>query len=337
MSGAVVREAVLLVGGLGTRLRPLTYKVPKALMPVANIPLIGYEIIPLVRAGVERIIFAVSHHAQALKESLGDGSSWGAEFVYVEEKDRLDTAGAIGNVREHISGHFFACNGDIIYDIDPAALAADHLDNGAMVTFCLRRVDDISHFGLIQWDDSGRVTAFREKVAIDETGRNTVNSGYYVMSPEVFDHIPAGAVYSCETQLFPELLAAGAPLYAHLPSREGFWADVGRVETYLQANGAILEGTLDWHGPKVCGEVAPGAMVADSVHVDEEVIISAGARVGPRVSLGRGTVVEAGAELVDCIVWPHSRIGAGARLHGCIVAGQRVPAGQELQSEVIVE
>ena len=148
MSRAVITEAVLLVGGLGTRLRPLTYQLPKALIPVANRPLIAYEIIPLVRAGVRRIVLAMGYKADILRKQLGDGSQWGAELIYVEETERLDTAGAISNVRDYLSGPFFALNGDMIYDVDLAALGQAHLQQQALVTLCLRRVAEILHFGL---------------------------------------------------------------------------------------------------------------------------------------------------------------------------------------------
>ncbi|HEX2974287.1 MAG TPA: NDP-sugar synthase, partial [Tepidisphaeraceae bacterium] len=232
MNITTINQAVLLVGGLGTRLRPLTYSLPKALIPVANLPLIAYEIIPLVRAGVKQIIFAMGYKADLLREYLGDGTDYGTEFVYVEEREKLDTAGAIKNVAEYLTGDFFCCNGDMIYDVDLCAFAADHLRREALVTYCLRRTEDIHHFGLIQWQDDGRVTAFKEKVAVDETGRNTVNSGFYLMSPEVLEHIPAGVPYSSEQQLFPDLLERGLPLYAHVPVEDGYWADVGRCDTY---------------------------------------------------------------------------------------------------------
>lgn len=330
-----IQQAVLLVGGLGTRLRPLTYKLPKALIPVANLPLIAYEIIPLVQAGVKQIIFAMGYKADLLREHLGDGSGYGAEFIYVEEEEKLDTAGAIKNVASHLTGPFFACNGDMIYDVDLRAFAADHLAREAMITYCLRRTDEIQHFGLIQWQDDGRVTAFKEKVPIDETGRNTVNSGFYLMSPEVLDYIPPGVPYSSEQQLFPDLLNRGLPLYAHVPEKDGYWADIGRFETYLQANGDVLEGKLSWFPPTLCSP-ADGASVAASVDIQSNVTLGAGANIGPRVSIGAGAVVGEQASIEDSIIWPGSVIGARARLTRCIIAGGTVPEGACLADEVIV-
>jgi len=369
-----IQQAVLLVGGLGTRLRPLTYALPKALIPVANLPLIAYEIIPLARAGVKQIIFAMGYRADLLREHLGDGSDYGVEFVYVEEQERLDTAGAIRNVAEHITGPFFCCNGDMIYDVDLAAFAQDHLRREALITYCLRRTEDIQHFGLIQWQDDGRVTAFKEKVAVDETGRNTVNSGFYLMSPEVLDYIPSGVSYSSETQLFPDLLARGLPLYAHVPQRDGYWADVGRFDTYLQANGDVLEGKISWFEPKVCSRRSPSSpgvrsdcragactppragvaetaggiqapalqaesddvSIAASVDIQSNVSLGAGATIGPRVSIGARAVVGEEAVIEDSIIWAGSVIGAKARLNRCIIAGGTVPEGACLTDEVIV-
>jgi NDP-sugar pyrophosphorylase family protein len=361
MTTTTINQAVLLVGGLGTRLRPLTYTLPKALIPVANLPLIAYEIIPLVRAGVKQIIFAMGYKADLLREYLGDGTDYGTEFVYVEEQEKLDTAGAIKNVAEYVTGDFFCCNGDMIYDVDLCAFAADHLRREALVTYCLRRTEDIQHFGLIQWQDDGRVTAFKEKVAVDETGRNTVNSGFYLMSPEVLEHIPAGVPYSSEQQLFPDLLARGLPLYAHVPVRDGYWADVGRFDTYLQANGDVLEGKISWFEPTVCsgletrgadrpgrpenepcasGSAAPtreaGGGGADSVDIQSNVNIGAGASIGPRVSIGARASVGDEAVIEDSIIWAGSVIGARARLNRCIIAGGTVPEGACLTDEVIV-
>ncbi|MCE5240510.1 NDP-sugar synthase [bacterium] len=336
MASATIEQAVLLVGGLGTRLRPLTYQLPKALMPVANLPLIAYEIVPLAQAGVKQIILAMGYRAELLQSHLGDGSAWGVELVYVEEPELLGTAGALGNVRKHISGPFFACNGDMIYDVDLRAFAADHLRREALITFCLRRTDDIAHFGLIQWDDAGRVTAFKEKVPLDETGRNTVNSGFYLMSPEVLDHIPSGQVYSSEHDLFPDLLSQGRALYAHVPAQDGYWADVGRVDTYLQASRDVIAGKLSWLRPAVKSPVPATVTLAGPVDIAADVTLGEGVCLGGETALGAGVVVEAGAVVTESVVWPGSRIGPQARVHGSIIAGATVPEGAEVTNEVIV-
>ena len=191
------------------------------------------------------------------------------------------------------------------------------------ITFCLRRTDDIAHFGLIQWDDAGRVTAFKEKVPCDETGRNTVNSGFYLMSPEVLDHIPPGQKVSSERDLFPGLLRAGAPLYAHLPEQDGYWADVGRMDTYLRANSDVVRGKLRWFEPDVRSRLLATVTVSPQADVAEMVSVGAGAVIGAGTALGSGSSVGAGAVVTESIVWPGSRIGAGARVHGSIIAEPR--------------
>jgi NDP-sugar pyrophosphorylase family protein len=304
---------------------------------VANLPLIAYEIIPLARAGVRQIILAMGYRAELLRPHLGDGSQWGVELVYVEEAQPLDTAGAIGNVRDRLTGPFFACNGDMIYDVDLAAFAADHVRREALITFCLRRTDDIAHFGLIQWDDAGRVTAFKEKVPFDETGRNTVNSGFYLMAPEVLDAIPPGRPYSNERDLFPGLLRAGRPLYAHVPERDGYWADVGRLDTYVQANAAVVGGKLSWFRPEVRSALPAGAQLLGPADLAADVCLGEGVVIGAGTAIGAGAVIEAGAVVTQSIIWPGSRIGRGARVHGSVVAGAAVPEGAGVINEVIVD
>jgi NDP-sugar pyrophosphorylase family protein len=330
-------QALILVGGLGTRLRPLTLHQPKALLPVANRPLLSYELEWLRRAGVRQAILAVSYQAQVLREGL-DRTDWGLEIVYVEEAERRDTAGAIGNCREYLQGSFWALNGDLIFDFDPHPLVAAHRAQAAAVTLTLRRVEDIRPFGLIQRDAAGRVTAFREKVDRDPTGQNTVNAGIYLLEPEVLDYIPVGISYSNERQLFPELVRAGRVVLGYLPPDMGYWSDVGRVETYLEANRAILGGALSWVTPEVAPDtvIEPGAEITLPCSVAEGVVVRAGAQVGPFVSLGTGVEVGAEAVIRDSVVYPGAGIGPRARLeHSVVAGGETVAPGSHHKGEVI--
>lgn len=330
-------QAIVLVGGLGTRLRPLTYRMPKALLPVLNRPLLSYELEWLRRAGVRQVILAVSYQAERLEAGLGDGSQWGLELVYVAERERLDTAGALKNCQDHIRGRFWALNGDLIFDFDPRPLVAKHVAEGALLSQTLRRVEDITPFGLIQRDAAGRVTAFLEKVSEDPTGQNTVNAGIYLMEPEILERIPPGVAYSNELDLFPTVLTSGATVLGHLATDMTYWADVGRLETYLQVNRDLLSGALDWVGPAVDSSAhVSGAALIPPCHVAGGVSVEAGARVGPHVSLGTGAVVEAGARLTDCVVLPEARIAGRADLESVVVsAGEFVPAGHQQQGGVI--
>ena len=327
-----IRQAVQLAGGRGTRLRPLTYQRPKALLPVLNRPLISYELELLGRYGVAEVILAAGYQAERLRPALGDGSRWGVELRCVQETLPLDTAGAMKNVETLIGGPFFVFNGDLILDVEPNLMAQKHLESGATATILLRQVTDIAHFGLVQRDRDGFVTAFVEKAAHDATGQNTVNAGVYIMLPEVMAEIPAGQAYANETDLFPRLLERGAKLCGYLPDQAGYWNDVGRLETYLQVNRDLLDGRLPW----LKLPAAELAQIGAEVQIHEpccwakDVAFERGARVGPYVSLDEGVRVGEEAKLEDCVVHARATIGAGANLRSLVVAeNEQVPAGHK--------
>jgi len=327
-----VKQAVLLVGGLGTRLRPLTHTRPKALVPLLNRPLLSYELELLARHGVRDVILAVSYQADQLRAELGEGERWGLSLRYVEEAEPLGTAGGIKNVEALIEGPFLAFNGDLVMEVDLRELGQAHLESEAVLTLCLRRVDDISAFGLIRRDEDGWVTAFLEKVEVDETGQNTVNSGVYVMSPEILEHIPPGEECSNEHQLFPGLLEAGQRVYGHVPSAWGYWNDVGRLDGYLEANRSLLNGALSWVGPGMAEDVkvAEGAEVVEPCLLGEGATIGSGATVGPWVTLGEGAVIGEGARVSDSILWPRATVGRGARVKGSVV-GEAASVGDDAE------
>ncbi len=325
-----ISQAVLLVGGVGTRLRPLTYLMPKALLPVLNCPLISYELELLGRSGVPDVLLTTGYQASELRDVLGGGENWGIHLTYVEEQPPLDTAGAIKNAQELLAGDFFAFNGDLILDCDLAELACAHRESGALVTILLRQVEDISHFGLVQRDEEGFVTAFREKVDVDETGQRTVNAGVYVMTAEVLDYVPVGEPYSSESDLFPALLEAGLPILGYLPAQQGYWTDVGRLETYLAANHDLLSGRLPWvYGPW-CDEQleGSGARVVPPICCGSDVKAGEAAEIGPYVTLGDDVQIGAGSVLTDCIVQAGATVEGEVILDSVIVAEKEtVPAG----------
>ena len=330
-----IKQAVLLVGGLGTRLRPLTYLRPKALVPVMNRPLISYEIRLLALHGVCDIILAVGYAADTLREHLGDGSRWGVHLTYREDPTPLGTAGAIRNVADLLDDAFFCMNGDLVFDLDLTQIAQRHVEAGATVTHALRQVPDISQYGLIQCDDAGRVTAFREKVTHDETGRNTVNFGLYVMSRGVVERIPTGVAYSSEYDLFPRLLDAGLPLYGFLPEASGYWSDVGRLETYLQTSHDVLGGALPWASAQVPNGASGG--FRGPVDAPAGAVVAESAQVGPFVSIGEGVRIGPDAVIRDSVLCDGATIGAGATLQDTIVAwGAVVEPGAHHEAGVVM-
>lgn len=337
-AGPSPEQAIILVGGLGTRLRPLTYHLPKALLPVVNRPLLSFELEWLRRAGVRQVILTVTHQAEALQAALGEGQLWDLELVYVKEEQPLDTAGALKNAARQVQDSFWALNGDLIFDFDPLPMVSRHRQNQALLSLCLRRVEDISPFGLIQCDREGRVTAFREKTEHDPTGQNTVNAGVYLMEPEVLDRVPSGQPYSNERQLFPELLEASAPVWGFRPDPMVYWIDVGRLDSYLQANHDLLGGALPWVRPEhtASAQVSPQAKIVPPCNLAEDVIIEAGARVGPYVSLGPAARVEAGARLAESIVHAQTVIAPNAILENVVVAGGETVPAAHVQREGVI-
>jgi len=325
-----ISQAVLLVGGAGTRLQPLTYLMPKALLPVLNRPLISYELELLGRSGVPDVLLTTGYQTSRLRDVLGGGESWGVHLTYVEEQPLLGTAGAIKNAQELLAGDFFAFNGDLILDCDLTELARAHRQSGALVTILLRQVDDVSHFGLVQCDERGFVTAFREKVEVDETGQRTINAGVYVMAAEVLDYIPIGESYSNETDLFPALLAAGLPILGHLPAQQGYWTDVGRLETYLAANHDLLSGHLPWVEWSRCDEQLErsGGRMMPPICCGSRVTVGEAAQIGPYITLGDDVEIGTGSVLTDCIIQAGATVGAEVMLESVIVAeSETVPAG----------
>ena len=311
-------RAVLLAGGLGTRLRPLTYAEPKPLAPVANRPLISYSLRMLRRGGVDEAILASGHMADRLREALEGEREDGLLVRCVDEPEPLDTAGGVKNALPRADAAFIAMNGDQILDVDVRALLQAHERNRADLTIVVRRVEDVSAFGLVLCDEDHRIEAFLEKRPDDPTGRNLVNSGLYVFSPSVLDEIPSARAYSNEHDLFPGLVEAGARVFAFPMSSEAYWADVGTPVKYLDANRRLLNGALPWadrpSDPERSSDIAPGARVAPT------------AQIGPSVSVGAGAVVGEGVAVANSILWPGAVVGEGCRLANVIVGpGCRVP------------
>ncbi|MBM3497478.1 MAG: NDP-sugar synthase [Armatimonadetes bacterium] len=317
-------QAVVLAGGLGTRLRPLTLIEPKPLVPVANRPLISYALRMVRRGGGREAILASGYMAGRLREVLEGEQPDGLRVRCVEEPEPLDTAGAIRFALSAAEGAFIALNGDQILDVDVRALLDAHQARQADVTIVVRRVEDVSPFGLIQSDAAGRIEAFLEKRPEDPTGRNLVNAGMYVFAPSVLEAIPRGRPYSNEADLFPQLIQAGATVCAFRMPDEAYWADVGTPRKYLDANAAVLCGALPWADPPSdpgsASDIAPSARVAPS------------ARIGPHAAVGAGAAVGANTAVRDSILWPGAVVEEGCRLANVIVGpGGRVPAGTVIE------
>jgi mannose-1-phosphate guanylyltransferase len=355
-------QALVLVGGEGTRLRPLTRTAPKPIVPLVDRPFIRYMIDWLARHGVDEVVLSIGFLAHGIREGLGDEIPGGPRLVYVEEPDRRGTAGAIKYAEEHLGDRFLALNGDVLTDLDLTALMRRHEDAGARATLALYPVDDPTAYGLVRRKDDGEITEFLEKPDPAEIDTNEISAGAYVLERSVLDLIPPDREFSIEREVFPRLVGEG--LYSQ--RLEGYWMDIGTPERYLQASWDILEGrvesepgrAVDDRGTYVAGDadVDDAATVDSSAFVDAGAEIGPGAVVGPRVVVGpgcrigenakvSGTVLHAsceidpGAEVEDSILAPNVRVGHGARVGPDCVIGQgaSIDPGSEVGSGSRIE
>ncbi len=292
-------EAVILAGGYGTRLRPLTYKIPKPLIPIANKPMVMH-IIDSLPQKVEKVILAVSYKRDVLQKYLEENPPEGRELVLVEEKEPLGTGGAIKNVEREISGDFLAFNGDVISSLDPSVLTNTLIEKKAGAVISLWRVNDPSHYGVVEMRD-GWIRRFVEKPRLNEAPSNLISAGAYALSYDVLDLIPPGRVVSLEREIWPILVEKG--MYGM--EFRGYWTDAGTRERVLEANSLILQGMgkklIAGNGSEILGNVT------EHTSIGKNVIIDGSAEVSNSIIMD-GCILENGSKVVDSIIGPEERI-----------------------------
>ena len=228
-------QALILAGGKGTRLRPLTVYTPKPIVPICNRPFLLYQIDTLKRAGITDITLSLSYQPNKIEHLLGDGSDHGVKLKYTVEPQPMGTAGAYKFAEDLIREPTVVFNGDILTDLDLKAVIREHTEQKATATIVLAPVENPQSYGLVETEKDGRIRRFLEKPKADEITCNTINAGTYVLEPKVLDYLPAGENYSFEYGLFPDLLKRGEAFYAHIPVRT-YWIDIGTPERYLQVH-----------------------------------------------------------------------------------------------------
>ncbi len=331
-------QALILVGGEGTRLRPLTETVPKAVMPLAGRPFLSYMIDWLGQHGVDEVVLACGYRADVVREVLGEGGS--PRLRYVEEPEPRGTAGAIKFAAEQLGERFLALNGDVLSDLDLSALMAFHERRGARATLGLYPVDDATGYGLVERAEDGAVSEFLEKP--ERPGPGDINAGAYVLERSVLDLIPAQGMVSIERDIFPCLIGQG--LFA-LPL-PGYWMDIGTPDRYLRATWDILERRvrtdlgerLDDRGRLIApgAEIDAGAVIEGPALIGEGARIRAQARVGPRVVIGPDCEVAGGTRVESSVLLGGCRIGEGASVRGAIAGAEaQVAAGGSVKDGVI--
>jgi mannose-1-phosphate guanylyltransferase len=313
-------RAVVLVGGFGTRLRPLTLATPKQMLPVVDRPMIERVVAALAGHGVSDAILSLGYRPDAFLEAYPDDVCAGVRLHYAVEAEPLDTAGAVRFAADEggIDSTFLVVNGDVLTDLDVTDLWKAHHDRGAEATIALTPVEDPSRYGVVPIDDRGRVEAFIEKPPADEAPTNWINAGTYVLEPSVLDRIPAGRRVSIERETFPSMVTDGS-LFA-LQSA-AYWIDAGTPATYLQAQLDLIDGvrTPVEAGLSPRSEIADDAVVHHSV-VMAQATIGPGAQVTDSVVLP-GARVDAGASVTRSIVGPGAVVGAGASIDELSVLG----------------
>jgi mannose-1-phosphate guanylyltransferase len=324
-------QAIVLVGGEGTRLRPLTYGTPKPMVPIVGVPFLARTMERLHRAGIREVILPAGYLPQAISDYFGDGSNIDMKITYVIEETPLGTAGALKNVEQYIRGPFFVLNGDVLTSLDLRAMQEMHEKKGGIGLLHLIRVEDPSAFGCVVHDAGGRISAFVEKPPKGAEPTNEINAGTYLFEREVLDLIPPGRNVSIERETFPKIIEAGKGLYAY--TTNDYWLDLGRPEQYLLAHRDILSGRMPFAiEPGISGEGAhallASAHVTSPVHADENVVIHPTAELGPNVVLGAGCRVEARAVIRNSVLWDGVVVEEGAVIEGAIVAS-RARIGKE--------
>lgn len=337
-------QALVLVGGQGTRLQPLTLTQPKPAVPLVDRPFIRFMVDWLARHGVTEVVMACGFRAEDLRAALGDEIPGGPRVRYVEESEPLGTAGPIRLAADQgfLSERFLVLNGDVLTDLDLTEHIRVHSERGALASLALYPVDDPTSYGLVRKDPvTGAVTEFLEKPDPAEIDTDEVNAGAYVLDRSVVDLIPAGKSVSIEREVFPRLVGQG--LFGLRLG--GYWMDIGTPERYLQASWDILEGTVETEvGSRMAaGGIDEHAEVDGSAHIESPVLVDSGATVGggahlgPKAVIGRDSSVGEGSVVVGSVLHPGCVVEDGVRVEGAILgSGVRVGQGAIVEDGAIV-
>jgi NDP-sugar pyrophosphorylase family protein len=329
-------KAILLAGGKGTRLRPLTLHTPKPIVPIFNRPFLHYQI-DLIRQipEIDEIILSLNYQPRRIEDVFGDGSTLGIKIRYVVEPAPLGTGGAVKFAAAGVTDSIVVFNGDVLTEVDLPAVLALHRSRRARATIVLTPVDNPTAYGLVETDQAQNILRFLEKPTPEEITTNYINAGIYVLEPSTFDRIPDDTPWSIERSFFPSFIERGETFVAY--PYDGYWIDIGTPAKYSQVHRDIMDGR--YHaapfagapaGHVSCGEdvrIEEGALVEGPAFLDDGVVVRAGARIRPYSVLGRACHVEPDAEVAGSIVWAAGRIGPEAVVTGAI-AGRHVHIGR---------
>ena len=329
-------KAVILAGGEGTRLRPLTLTLPKPVVPVVDRPFLSHQLDMLARAGVREVVFSVAYHPEKIRAAFGDGSP-AQRIRYVVEESPLGTGGAVKNAESQLDDVTIVLNGDVLTDVDLSEVVRRHREAGASATLVLTPVPNPSAYGLVETDAAGRILRFTEKPRPDQITTDTINAGIYVLQTGTLQLMPAGVNYSIERGFFPSLLERGDLVAAHV--HRGYWIDIGTREKYLQVHRDVLQRRFP---VELRGRAARGGWIAEGAEVHAEALlegpffvgpgcrVEAGATVGPDTTLSASVRLAAGCRVAGSVLWPGVELAEGARVEGALL-GRDVRVGRHAE------
>ena len=329
-------SAIILVGGEGTRLRPLTLELPKPVVPVLDRPFLRFQLDLLRSAGIDEIVLCVAFRPEKIRAVLGEGQSDGVRLTYVLEETPLGTGGAVKNAENALGERVVVMNGDVLADMDLKSILRLHDEKRAAATIVLHPVENPSAFGLVEHDASGRVERFIEKPRPEQITTNKINAGLYVLETRTLSLMPRGVPYSIERGYFPSLIASGERVQAF--THEGYWIDIGTHQKYLQVHLDLLSGRF----PHRVGATPRGSgFVHDSATVDPSAVLEGGFYIGPGCRIGRDSRIGDGAALISnvsvqgasvrrSVIWSDTEIGEGSVVEGALLAN-RVRVGRHCQ------
>lgn len=315
-------QALILAGGKGTRLRPLTVYTPKPIVPVMNRPFLLYQIEVLAKAGIKDIVLSLSYQPDKIEDLLGDGAEHGVRLSYVTEPSPMGTGGAYRYAADRLTETTIVLNGDILTDLDISAVIDFHRKNSSQATLSLTRVEDPSAYGLVQADERFRIKRFLEKPKPEEVGKNgvnTINAGIYVLEPSILELVPTDEAKSFEYDVFPAILEKGLPFFAYVMANT-YWRDLGNPKSYLEAHHDFFDGKIKGFemDRSAVSDVATAATVDRASIIGPGCVIKPGARV-VRSSIGAGVQIEEKAVIENSVIWPHARISAAAEIRDAVI------------------
>ncbi|MFJ8312051.1 MULTISPECIES: sugar phosphate nucleotidyltransferase [unclassified Streptomyces] len=339
-------KAVVMAGGEGTRLRPMTSSMPKPLVPVADRPVMEHVLNLLKRHGIDDVVVTVQFLASLIKNHFADGSELGMRLAYAHEDQPLGTAGSVKNAVDELGREpFLVISGDALTDFDLGEAIRFHQDKDALVTVCLTRVPDPLEFGITVLDEDGRVERFLEKPTWGQVFTDTVNTGIYIMEPEVLDYVAEGVPVDWSGDVFPKLLAEGLPVYGFVA--DGYWEDIGSHDSYIKAQADVLNGTVRTEPSGF--EIAPGIRVGEGAEIHPDAVLTPPLQIGPYARIeakaeirshsviGRGAVVGARAVIDQAVLHENVYVGPDAALHACVVGrGSDIMRAARLEPGVVI-